>query len=97
MKQNALSKDMQWLKKSAAGTMQAKGKSTAKNAEANMAELHRGLMALDSELSGKYKKAAVQLLNLMPTPALNGTVGLNLQIDNAINRLKTQQLQTGML
>ena len=91
MEQNALSKETAMLESlSAAGTAQLGqvGKSTAKNAQANMAQLQRGLMALDSELSGKYKKAAIQLAELNVESTLSALgVGLNLErIDNALQQ-----------
>ena len=91
MKQNALSKETAMLESlSAAGTAQLgqAGKSTAKNAQANMAQLQRGLMALDSELSGKYKKAAIQLAELNAESTLSELgVGLNLErIDNTLQQ-----------
>ena len=90
MTQSALSKESAMVKNLVSeGSIQAAGqagKSTAKAVQSNMAELHRGLMALDSELSGKYKQAAVQLAELNADASLQEAgVGLNLQrIDNAI-------------
>jgi hypothetical protein len=90
MTQSALAKESSMVKNLIAeGSVQAAGqagKSTAKAMQSNMAELHRGLMALDSELSGKYKQAAVKLAELNADASLQEAgVGLNLQrIDNAI-------------
>jgi len=90
MTQSALTKESEMVKNLVAeGSIQAAGqagKSTAKAVQSNMAELHRGLMALDSELSGKYKQAAVQMAELNADASLQKAgVGLNLQrIDNAI-------------
>ena len=89
--QDALSKETAMLESlTAAGTAQLgqPGKSKAKAAQANMAQLHRSLMSLDSELSGKYKKAAIELAELSTESSLAEMgVGLNLQrIDNAIQQ-----------
>ena len=90
MTQGALAKESEMVKNLVAeGSIQAAGqagRSTAKAVQSNMAELHRGLMALDSELSGKYKQAAVQMAELNADSSLQEAgVGLNLQrIDNAI-------------
>ena len=90
MTQGALAKESEMVKNLVAeGSIQAAGqagRSTAKAVQSNMAELHRGLMALDSELSGKYKQAAVQMAELNADASLQEAgVGLNLQrIDNAI-------------
>ena len=91
MTQNALAKESEMVKGLvAAGATQAAGqagKSTAKTQQSNMAALHRGLMALESELSGKYKQAAVQMAQLNVDSSLQEAgVGLNLQrIDAAIS------------
>ena len=56
------------------------GKSTAKRKQATLAELHRNLMTLDSELSGKYKQAAIQMAEINADASLaKSEVGLNLQ------------------
>ena len=62
------------------------GKSTAKAQQANMASLHRSLMALDTELSGKKLTAAIQMAELNADASLSKMgVGLNLKrIENAI-------------
>ncbi len=91
MTQGALAKESEMVKGLvAAGATQAAGqagKSTAKTQQSNMAALHRGLMVLESELSGKYKQAAVQLAELNADSSLQEMgVGLNLdRIDAAIN------------
>lgn len=62
------------------------GKSTAKAQQANMASLHRSLMALDTELSGKKVTAAIQMAELNADASLSRMgIGLNLRrIENAI-------------
>ena len=56
------------------------GKSTAKGKQATLAELHRNLMTLDSELSGKYKQAAIQMAEINADASLaKSEVGINLQ------------------
>lgn len=90
MTQGALAKESEMVKNLIAeGSIQAAGqagRSTAKAVQSNMAELHRGLMVLESELSGKYKQAAVQMAELNADASLQEAgVGLNLQrIDAAI-------------
>ena len=90
MTQGALAKESEMVKNLVAeGSIQAAGqagRSTAKAVQSNMAELHRGLMVLESELSGKYKQAAVQMAELNADASLQEAgVGLNLQrIDAAI-------------
>jgi hypothetical protein len=68
MTQSALAKEAEMVKNLVAeGSIQAAGqagRSTAKGLQSNMAQLQRGLQALDSEVSGKYKQAAVQLAEL---------------------------------
>ena len=63
------------------------GKSNAKAQQANMATLHRSLMALDTELSGKKVTAAIQMAELNADASLSKMgVGLNLKrIENAIS------------
>ena len=87
--QSALAKETAMIESlMAEGTAQLgqAGKSTAKAAQANMAKMQRGLMALDLELSGKYKQAAVQLSELQAESSLAEMgVGLNIaKLDNAI-------------
>jgi hypothetical protein len=90
MTQGALAKESEMVKNLVAeGSIQAAGqagRSTAKAVQSNLAELHRGLMVLESELSGKYKQAAVQMAELNADASLQEAgVGLNLQrIDSAI-------------
>ncbi len=62
------------------------GKSTAKGAQANMAALQRSLMALDGELSGRNRQAAIQLAELQADTSLElAGVGLNIErIENTI-------------
>ena len=64
------------------------GKSTAKRAQSNMAALSRSLMALDAEVSGKYKKAAIQMAELNAESSLAKMgVGLNLErLENALQQ-----------
>jgi hypothetical protein len=95
MTQSALAKETEMVKNlTAEGAIQAAGqagRSTAKGLQSNMAQLQRGLMALDSELSGKYKQAAVQLAELNADSSLQEAgVGLNLQrIDAAIGNAES--------
>ena len=90
MTQGALARETEMVKSLVAqGATQAAGqagKSTAKTQQSNMAQLHRGLMALESELSGKYKQAAIQMAELNADSTLQEAgVGLNIQrIDAAI-------------
>ena len=62
------------------------GVSATKAKQASMASLHRTLMALDTELSGKNVTAAIQMAELNADASLSAMgVGLNLQrIENAI-------------
>ena len=66
------------------------GKSSAKAVHSNKAALQRSLMALDLELSGKKKQAAIQLAELnVETSLAEIGVGINLaKIDNAIQTAK---------
>ena len=97
MSQNALQKETAMVESLAAeGTAQLgqAGKSKAKRQQANNASLHRGLMALESELTGRYKQAAIQLaeLNVESSLAEMG-VGINLErIDNAIKSAEEEAL-----
>ena len=87
--QNALSKETAMVEslmaQGATQTGQA-GKSTAKAQQANRANLHRSLMALESELSGRNKKAAIAMAEINADASLQELgVGLNLsKIENAI-------------
>jgi hypothetical protein len=95
MTQGALAKEAEMVKNlMAEGAIQASGqagKSTAKGLQSNMAQLQRGLQSLDSELSGKYKQAAIQLAELNADSSLQEAgVGLNLQrIDAAIGNAES--------
>ena len=95
MTQSALAKEAEMVKNLVAeGSIQAAGqagRSTAKGLQSNMAQLQRGLQALDSEVSGKYKQAAVQLAELNADASLQEAgVGLNLQrIDVAIGNAES--------
>ena len=95
MTQGALAKEAEMVKNLVAeGSIQAAGqagRSTAKSLQSNMAGLHRGLMVLESELSGKYKQAAVQMAELNADSSLQEAgVGLNLQrIDAAIKNAES--------
>lgn len=99
MTQSALTKETEMVKGLIAeGSIQATrqaGKSTAKGLQSNMAQLQRGLQALDSELSGKYRQAAVQLAELNVDSSLQKAgVGLNLQriqtaVENAQNEAES--------
>ena len=87
--QNALSKETAMVEslmaQGATQTGQA-GRSTAKAQQANRANLHRSLMALESELSGRNKKAAIAMAEINADASLAELgVGLNLsKIENAI-------------
>ncbi len=95
MTQGALARETEMVKSLVAqGATQAAGqagKSTAKTQQSNMAQLHRGLMALESELSGKYKQAAIQMAELNADSSLQEAgVGLNVErIQAAINNAET--------
>ena len=62
------------------------GKSKAKRQQSASAALHRGLMQLESELTGKRKQAGIELAQLNVETSLAKTgVGLNLErIENSI-------------
>ena len=63
------------------------GQSKAKRQQSTSAALHRGLMALENELTGKRKAAGIQLAELSAETSLAKTgVGLNLErIANSID------------
>ena len=63
------------------------GKSKVKRQQSASAALHRGLMALETELTGKRKQAGIELAQLSAETSLAKTgVGLNLErIENSIN------------
>ena len=96
MTQGALAKENETVKNLIAeGAAQASGqagKSTEKRRQANKAALHRGLMALESELSGKHKQAAIQLAELNADSSLaEAGVGLNLKrIDQAVANAQSE-------
>jgi len=62
------------------------GQSKAKRQQSASAALHRGLMALETELTGKRKQAGIELAQLSAETSLAKTgVGLNLErIENSI-------------
>ena len=62
------------------------GKSKVKRQQSASAALHRGLMALETELTGKRKQAGIELAQLSAETSLAKTgVGLNLErIENSI-------------
>ena len=63
------------------------GKSKAKRQQSASASLHRGLMALETELTGRRKQAGIELAQLSAETSLAKTgVGLNLErIENSID------------
>jgi hypothetical protein len=63
------------------------GKSKAKRQQSASAALHRGLMALETELTGRRKAAGIELAQLSTETSLAKTgVGLNLErIENSID------------
>lgn len=63
------------------------GQSKAKRQQSASAALHRGLMALETELTGKRKQAGIELAQLSAETSLAKTgVGLNLErIENSID------------
>jgi hypothetical protein len=63
------------------------GKSKAKRQQSTSAALHRGLMSLETELTGKRKQAGIELAQLSAETSLAKTgVGLNLErIQNSID------------
>lgn len=81
--QNTLQKEAAMVRSLAAlgkAELGQAGKSTAKAQQAVMAELHRGLMAMDIEMSGKHKQAAIQMAELNADASLQKSqVGINLQ------------------
>jgi hypothetical protein len=96
MTQGALAKENEMVKslisEGAAQASGQAGKSTEKRRQASKAALHRGLMALDSELSGKHKQAAIQLAELNADSSLaEAGVGLNLKrIDQAVENAQSE-------
>lgn len=68
------------------------GKSTAKTQQSNMANLHRSLMTLDTELSGKRMAASIQLAEIAADASLQTMgVGLNIErIDKALENSESE-------
>jgi len=68
------------------------GKTASKTQQASLAKMQRGLMGLESELSGNAKKAAIQLAELNTSLNLEKTgIGINLErIDNTILNAKQE-------
>ena len=68
------------------------GKSTAKALQSSQSNLFRGLMALQSELEGTYKQAAIQLAQLNVDASLaEQKVGLNIErIGNAVKNAEDE-------
>ena len=95
MTQGALARETEMVKSLVAqGAAQASaqaGKVNVKSQQSNMAQLHRGLMTLESELSGTYKQAAIQMAELNADSSLQEAgVGLNVErIQAAINNAET--------
>lgn len=95
MTQGALARETEMVKSLVAqGAAQASaqaGKVNVKTQQSKMAGLHRGLMTLESELSGKYKQAAIQMAELNADSSLQEAgVGLNVErIQAAINNAET--------
>jgi hypothetical protein len=83
-KTNALVKGLMAEGRAAMGQA---GKSKAKRQQSASAALHRGLMALENELTGKRKAAGIELAQLSTETSLAKTgVGLNLErIENSMD------------
>ncbi len=83
VKQTALQKESAMVESlAAAGTTQLRqaGKSKGKALQANMSALQRGLMALDTEMSGRRVSASIQMAELHTDASLQGmSVGINLK------------------
>lgn len=89
VKQTALQKESAMVESlAAAGTTQLRqaGKSKGKALQANMSALQRGLLALDTEMSGRRLSASIQMAELQTDASLQEmSVGINLErIDNSI-------------
>lgn len=89
VKQTALQKESAMVESlAAAGTTQLRqaGKSKGKALQANMSALQRGLMALNTEMSGRRLSASIQMAELQTDASLQEmSVGINLErIDNSI-------------
>lgn len=96
MEQNNLAKETQLVEGLVEqGAIQASaqaGKSASKAQQASLAKMQRGLMGLESELSGNAKKAAIQLAELNTSLNLEKEgIGINLErIDNTIQNAKQE-------
>jgi len=80
------------------GTTQAVGQagvSTAKTQQSNLAQMQRGLMGLEAELSGSAKKAAIQLAELNTSLAQEEAgVGLNIERLESAAALNLERLES---
>jgi len=80
------------------GTTQAVGQagvSTTKTQQSNLAQMQRGLMGLEAELSGSAKKAAIQLAELNTSLAQEEAgVSLNLERLETTASLNLQELES---
>lgn len=96
MEQNNIAKETQLVESLVEqGAIQATaqaGKTASKAQQASLAKMQRGLMGLESELSGNAKKAAIQLAELNTNLNLEKEgIGLNLQrIDNVIKNAQQE-------
>ena len=96
MEQNNLAKETQLVEGLVEqGAIQATaqaGKTASKAQQSSLAKMQRGLMGLESELSGNAKKAAIQLAELNTSLNLEKEgIGINLQrIDNTIQNAKQE-------
>lgn len=83
MKQGSFAKTnamVEGLIKEGRAAMGQAGKSKAKRQQSASAALHRGLMALETELTGKRKQAGIELAQLSADTSLAKTgVGLNIE------------------
>jgi len=90
MEQNGLAKETQLVEGMLdRGKLQASaqaGKSAEKGRQSSLAQMQRGLMGLEAELSGNAKKSALQLAELNMSLNLEKTgIGLNLErIENTV-------------
>jgi hypothetical protein len=84
MAQNNIAKETQMVeglvRQGATQAVGQAGVSTAKTQQSNLAQMQRGLMGLEAELSGTAKKAALQLAELNSSLAQE-EVGVGLNID----------------
>lgn len=95
MTQSSLSKEsalIDSLVEQGAGALGQAGKSRAKTQQSTLASLHRGLTALDTEITGKRKQAAIQLAELHAETSLAETrIGLNLdKVEAAISSAEAE-------